>query len=152
MLWRPKAVESRSRDETSGGEHRCTCYREVCLPRDHPRPKKGSFLPDTTLIGGRVWRDSAKDYKPERKHSGLETVDKRQEHLSTASEWRYYVIIWIIYRQYVRYAVCFVNLFLPSCLMSSVFSYLCAIMQFCTICKSSWNENRKVLISSSFPY
>ncbi|KAM4630451.1 transcription factor HIVEP3 [Polymixia lowei] len=36
-------------------------HKEVCLPRDCPRPK-GSFLPDTTLIGERASRDSAKDF------------------------------------------------------------------------------------------
>jgi len=59
-LRRTAAVQRRDGGEASGGRPGRTCYRGVCLPRVHPRPKKGSFLPDTTLIGGRVWRGGAK--------------------------------------------------------------------------------------------
>lgn len=53
----PAPGESRDGDGDPGG-HR----RGARLPRGvHPRPKKGSFLPDTTLIGGRVRRDGPKD-------------------------------------------------------------------------------------------
>lgn len=59
VLHHPAAVESQSRDEAPGGERERTCYRAACLPGELPRPKTGSSLPDTPLIGGGAWRDSA---------------------------------------------------------------------------------------------
>lgn len=144
--------------ESSAGERRCR--RETCLPRDRPRPKKGSFLPATTLIGGGVWRDSAKDWtsktQPEavvknKQPSGVET---RKRH--GALQHRFWMTLLCnymnnIYKHYVRYAVCFVNLFLPSCLMSSVFYlFMCYYANSVQYAKAAGMKIDKVLIS--FPY